>query len=447
MHDVDVVVMGAGVSGLVAARELVKAGKSVRVLEARGRVAGRTDHHVFANGDVIEMGGQWVGGTQTEVLALIDELGLETYKQYDHGDKLVVQGGTVHRVGDQTSDLLEAGGNDMAAIKSELEAMAATVSLSSPWLTEQAAEWDSMTMEAWLVNRTNDDGVRQYWRNMIVAMLCAETPEVSLLHVLFYIKSGDMLDMLFGVTDAAQDSRVVGGTHRISERLADELGTDVVQLNCPVHTITQDADGVRVAYDGGEITAGHVVVTLPPTLAGRLRYSPALPAQRDGLTQQMPMGSVIKIQVAYERPFWREAGLSGQVFSMDDPVGAVLDNTPKGSDQGVLVGFFDGAHARVASRLSRDERQAVAVDCLVRYFGPEAGNVLEYVDKDWTEEEYTRGCYGGRLGAGVWTQYGAALAGPIGRIHWAGAETADVWNGYIDGAIRSAKRAAREILA
>jgi monoamine oxidase len=189
-----------------------------------------------------------------------------------------------------------------------------------------------------------------------------------------------------------------------------------------------------------------VIVTLPPALAGRLRYDPPLPAQRDGLTQQVPMGSVIKMNVRYERPFWREAGLSGEVFSMDELVSVVLDNTPRDSDSGVLVGFFEGANARKVSPLSQDERRAIAVECLTRYFGPEAANVVEYIDKDWTAEEYTRGCYGGRLGAGVWTQFGSALAEPIGRIHWAGTETADVWNGYIDGAIRSGKRAAAEAL-
>jgi monoamine oxidase len=159
------------------------------------------------------------------------------------------------------------------------------------------------------------------------------------------------------------------------------------------------------------------------------------------------MGSVIKVQVAYERPFWREAGLSGEALSLDDPLSAVVDNTPHGSDLGVLVGFFEGAHGRVVGRMSREERQALTIDCLVRYFGPQAKDFVEYVEKDWMAEEYSRGCYGGRLGAGVWTQYGPALAAPIGRIHWAGAETSDVWNGYMDGAVRSGQRAAAEVLA
>jgi monoamine oxidase len=445
MHDVDVVVVGAGISGLVTARELVRAGHSVLVLEARDRVAGRTDHHVLTNGSTVEMGGQWVGPTQTEVLALIDELGLSTYRQYEAGDALTVFNGAVNRINTESAGIFEVVGADIADIKTELEAMAATVSLSSPWLTDRAAEWDSMTLESWLVARSSDPTVLAYWRAQVAALFCAEAAELSLLHFLFYIKSGGMIDMLFGIADGAQDSRIVGGSHLISVRMAEELG-DAVRLNAPVHTITQDADGVRVAYDGGEVSAHRVVVTLPPTLAGRLRYRPALPAQRDGLTQQVPMGSVIKVQIAYERPFWREAGLSGLAISMEDVLSATADNTPHGSDNGVLVGFFEGAQGRIASRMTREERQALAVDCLTRCFGTEAENVVEYVEKDWTAEEYSRGCYGGRLGAGVWTQFGAALAEPIGRIHWAGSETSDIWNGYMDGAVRSGQRAAGEAL-
>jgi monoamine oxidase len=341
--------------------------------------------------------------------------------------------------------MVSAAGGEIAEIKSELDTMAESVSLSSPWQTEQAAEWDSMTVESWLRARTSDEDALGYWRAQVAALLCAEAAEMSLLHFLFYIKSGGGIDMLFGTSDGAQDSRVVGGTHQISVRMAEELG-HAVRLNCPVHTITQDENGVRVGYDGGEVYARRVVVTLPPTLAGRLRYRPALPAQRDGLTQQVPMGSVIKIQVVYPRPFWREAGLSGLALNIDDALSAIADNTPYGCEQGVLVGFFEGAHGRVASRLTREQRQALAVESLTKLFGREAKDVVEYVEKDWTAEEYSRGCYGGRLGAGVWTQFGPALAAPIGGIHWAGSETADVWNGYMDGAVRSGKRAAHEVL-
>lgn len=245
---------------------------------------------------------------------------------------------------------------------------------------------------------------------------------------------------------------MVGGTHQISERLAAELG-DRVQCGAVVRTISQDDEGVSVSSEDaaassiGVVTARQVIVAIPPTLAGRIRYLPALPAARDGLTQQIPAGAVIKFQVGYPTPFWREDGLSGFVASLDDGFGPVMDNSPPDGSCGVLVGFLEGAHARAAAELSVAQRRQVVVDALVRYFGPNAAEPFDILEQDWTAEEFTRGCYGGRLGAGVWTQYGKALAAPVGRIHWAGAELAQVWSGYMDGAVRSGRHAAQEVLA
>ncbi|WP_347567309.1 FAD-dependent oxidoreductase [Nocardia sp. AG03] len=239
---------------------------------------------------------------------------------------------------------------------------------------------------------------------------------------------------------------MVGGTHQIAERLAADLGPDVLTLNAPVHSITQDDAGVRVGWPDGTLAAAHVLVAIPPTLAGRLRYTPALPAARDGLTQQMPMGSVIKVQVAYPTPFWRAHGLSGFAFDLDGALSVTLDNSPPDGSCGVLVGFFEGAHARTAARMSATDRRAAALATLIALFGTEAAEPVDYLEQDWMAEEFTRGCYGGRLGAGVWTEYGAALAEPVGRVHWAGAETSEVWNGYMDGAVRSGLRAAAAIL-
>lgn len=246
-------------------------------------------------------------------------------------------------------------------------------------------------------------------------------------------------------TGGAQERRVVGGTHLISERMAAALG-DAVRLNSVVRTIHQDGTGVVVGFEGGRITAQHVIVAVPQTLAGRIRYSPPLPPLRDGLTQQLPAGAVIKFQTGYDTPFWLEDGLNGRVWSLDDAFNVVLDNSPDDGSCGVLVGFLEGSHARTASSMSEEDRRSLVTEALVKYFGAKAAEPFDIVEQDWTTEEFTRGCYGGRLGAGAWTQYGEALAAPVNRIHWAGAETSAIWNGYMDGAIRSGRRAADEIL-
>lgn len=447
MNDCDTVVIGAGLAGLTAARTLVKAGQRVMVLEARDRVAGRNLGSYLSNGVPVEMGGQWIGHTQTAVLALIDELGLETFSTYDSGDAVTLYRGAVTRYSDETFGLTDIAAIEVGRLQALLETLAETVSLSSPWTSAQAEEFDRQTLDEWLRANTGSREALDFWAAVVPALFSAQPAEMSLLHFLFYIKSGGMIDSLVATTGGAQEFRVAGGTHQISERMASQLGSGVVRLSTPVHTISHDHQRVRVSFDNGNLTASRAIVAIPPTLAGRLRYQPALPGSRDGLTQQIPMGSVIKVQVAYPTPFWRDAGLNGFAFNLDDELSITLDNSPADASCGVLVGFFEGAHARTAASWTLQERRQSALSTLIKLFGPAAAKPSDYLEHDWMAEEYTRGCYGGRLGAGVWTQYGEALATPIGRLHWASAETSDVWNGYMDGAVRAGYRVAAEVLA
>jgi monoamine oxidase len=445
METVDVVVVGAGFAGLTAARRLQQEGRSVLVLEARDRVGGRICNHTFGDGTIVELGGQWVGPTQDRVLALAEELGVGTFPSYEEGDHLLGTGGGVRRWADETFGLDEAALIDVAETQAKLEELAASVPLTSPWDAPNARELDAQTVESWLVaNMRTEEGLR-FWRVLVPALFCGETDQMSLLHFLFYIHSGGMVDMLVATGGGAQDSRIVGGSQTIALRMAAELG-DAVRLDSPVHLIRQDADGVEVVHAHGSVRAQRVIVALPPALAGRIRYSPALPGRRDHLTQQVPMGCVIKMQIRYDEPFWREDGLSGFVISLDEPVTVMFDNSPQDLRSGVLLGFFEGEHATAASLMDAEERRALALSCFAKYFGERALHPVEYIEQDWTAEEFSRGCYGGRMGTGVWTRYAQALSEPIGRIHWAGTETADVWNGYMDGAVRSGERAAEEAL-
>lgn len=446
MNMVDVVVVGAGLAGLSAARDVSRAGRSVRVLEARDRVGGRTTGHTLRNGATVEMGGQFVGPSQAAVLDLISELGLATFPTYADGEDLTIYRGDLTRHGPESFGLPEASMAEVGRVLEELERLAADVPLAAPWDVPDAAELDRHTLDSWLTTATDDEVARAFVRFLSRGLFSAEAHEMSLLHFLFYIRSGGGIEIMVATRGGAQESRIVGGSQRIAERLAEELG-DAVALASPARSVAQDDAGVSVVHDGGEVRAQQAIVALPPALAGRLSYSPPLPSRRDALTQQLPMGSVIKVQAAYETPFWREDGLSGTALNFDDDISIVFDNSPPDASCGVLGAFIEAAHARHAAALEPDERRAMVVETFARLFGPRAAEPTEYVERDWMAEPYTRGCYGGRLGAGVWTAYGRSLIEPVGRIHWAGAESSDVWNGYMDGAIRSGRRAAAEALA
>jgi monoamine oxidase len=445
MADVDVVVVGAGLAGLAAARRLTEAGRTVMVLEARERVGGRTEGALLDNGAAVELGGQWIGAAHTELIALVKELGLKTFLTYDTGDALTHRDGQLVAYADETFGLPE---ESLMAIGPMLEAIAGladSIDPASPWTSPDATTLDSLTLDSWLTAQTDDAVALKFMRLLVPALFSAETSEMSFLHFLFYVKSNAGLDSLVATTGGAQEARVVGGSHLISERMAEDL-KGRVKLGTVVTGIDQQADHLTVLYEGGQVSCQHVIVALPPTLAGRLRYRPPLPSHRDSLTQQLPAGSVIKFQVAYLHPFWREENLNGFALSMDEPFNVVLDNSPDDGSCGVLVGFLEGHYARAAATMTPDERAEMVVGSLVKYFGAQAANPTQVLQRDWMAEEFTRGCYGGRLAPGVWTQYGSALAEPIGRIHWAGAETSDIANGYMEGAVRSGYRVAQEIL-
>ena len=189
------------------------------------------------------------------------------------------------------------------------------------------------------------------------------------------------------------------------------------------------------------------MVALPPTLCGRIAYDPPLAGYRDQLTQRMPQGSVIKCLAVYDTPFWREQGLSGEATSDVGPAKLVFDNTPPSGSPGVLVAFLEGARAREYGRLRDRERREAVLRGLTRLFGERAARTERFIERSWADEPWSRGCYGCYMPPGGWTQFGPALRQPIGPLHWASAETATVWNGYMDGAVQSGQRAAAEVLS
>jgi monoamine oxidase len=441
----DVGIVGAGLAGLMAARELVAAGMSVCVLEARGRVGGRTWTRPAADGTVIDLGGQWIGPTQQRMNRLVAELGVETFKTWDTGNNIQYHDGErrIYSGAIPTADRLVAG--DVMEAMLALNMMAMRVSPDAPWAAPEAAAWDAQTFATWLDANVASSGARALLDLAIQAVFSAEPRDLSLLHVLFYTRSAGGLMDLVGVTGGAQETRFTTGAQTIANQLAETLGDRVI-LNAPVHTIMQDAGSARIASDALTLTCNRVIVALPPTLAGRLRYHPILPGIRDQLTQRMPMGTVIKAHCIYPAPFWRDEGLTGQASSNTGVMRVTFDNSPQDGSRGVLLGFIEGDEGRIWGQRNPQERRAAVLECLVRYFGERAGQPLDYIEQSWAEEEYTRGCYAGYMPPGVWSMYGMALRAPIGRIHWAGTETATIWNGYMEGAVQSGERAAAEIL-
>lgn len=436
-------VVGAGFAGLTVARALRDAGRSVCVLEARDRVGGRTDT-TTVGGTTVDLGGQWVGPGQDRLYALADELGVETVAQFEEGDLVLLRGAGP----EQLADMVDAFSDDaigayLTAI-GELEALAENVDVEEPWASPAAEELDSITMASWMRDHMPDAGGRDLLELGIEAVFATEPANLSVLHLAFYCASSGGWARLTDTDGGAQQDRFVGGVRPLAEALAAQLGDDVV-LGAPVRRIDHGDDGVTIHHDAGSLRARRAAVALPPTLAGRLDYRPALPAWRDQLTQRLPGGSVIKFHVVYESPWWRAEGLSGQVFVVGGRIDVTFDCSPPDSSNGVITGFFEGVQAIAAADLGEEGRRDHVVGVLADALGQRAHDWVDYVDRDWSEEEFTRGCYGAHMPPGAWTQLGYGLRRPVGALHWAGTETARQWMGYIEGAIESGERAAAEI--
>jgi monoamine oxidase len=445
-RDADLVVIGAGLAGLSAARAAAAAGASVVVVEARDRVGGRVLNEDIGGGNVVEVGAQWIGPTQDRLAALAAKLGVETFPTYGEGENVIEYGGRLRRYRGTIPRINPVVLLDVEHAQRRLNRMARKVPLDAPWEAPDAAALDGQTAATWMRRNLATRAGRMLLELGIEAVWAAQPEDMSLLHVLFYIHSAGGLEMLFDTEGGAQQDRFVGGSQRIPILMAQELGRENVLLGAPVRMIRRGEHGVTVEADGATVRARRTVVAVAPTLAGRIAYDPPLPGFRDQLTQRMPLGTVAKCMAIYDEPFWRAENLSGQGTSDAGPVKLTFDNTPPSGAPGVLLGFLEGRQARELGRVNANERRAAVLDCFARLFGPRAGRPDAYLERLWAEEEWSRGCYGCHMPTGAWTAYGPALREPIGPLHWAGAEYATVWNGYMDGAVRSGEAAASAVL-
>jgi len=452
----DVVVVGAGLAGLTAARGIRRGGKSVLVLEAARRAGGRVWSHALGGGEVSERGGTFVGPTQDHVIDLAQAYGIDTFPTYNEGSNVAYIDGD--RV--EWSDTGPTGTAppdpailpELAATVTLLNEMSKEVPVDAPWQAEQALEYDGQTLETWV----EDNSTTQRYRNLVPLatrpIFGTEPRDLSLLFVLFYIAaSGDeehvgTFERNFNTREGAQMFRFEGSTSALVERMARELGRRLL-LRQPVRRIVQGRGGVRVVTDKLSVRAKRVVVAVPPALAGRIDYRPLLPFERDQLTQRMGQGTLTKVSASYETPFWRDAGYTGTGLSTSGFVSATFDGSPPDGGPGVVFGFVGGDKAREYERLSKGERRSRILAEFAQFWGAEAERPLEFWDTRWPAQRWNRGGPVGIHGAGSLVANGAALRAPVGRIHWAGTETSTYWNGYMDGAVRSGERAAEEVLA
>ncbi|KAA0097940.1 flavin monoamine oxidase family protein [Mycolicibacterium sp. P1-18] len=436
----DVVVVGAGFAGLTAARSLTAHGYRVQVLEGRDRVGGRS-HTTTIAGVPVDLGATFVGPTQTEVLKLAAELGCPTVPTYNVGKNLIRWRGRVRSYRSTIPKLSILELLDVSRIQWRFERLGKQVPLGSPWTAPTADRLDHLTVDGWLRSVHAGKSTRDLMAIMSRVTWGCELYEVSMLHAVHYIKAAGGIGTMLDVKGGAQQDRFPGGTQQIARLMADELG-DRVRLGSVVERIEHGPAGVTVHTATEAVTARAVVVAIPPAHQGSIVFDPGLPADRAELATHWPMGNLSKAYAAYETPFWRTAGQSGEALSDDGPVFITFDVSPGDDGPGVLLGFTD---ARTFDPLEPDARRARALDCFVSLFGDAARTPVDYVDHRWSAEPFAPGGPTAAVPPGAWTTYGHRLREPVGGVFWAGTETADEWTGFLDGAVRSGLRAATEV--
>lgn len=440
--ELDAVVVGAGISGLVASRKLRRQGASVRVLEARDRVGGRM-HTVSIEGCPVDLGAHWIGPTQRRLAALANELGIATEPQYLDGDHLLTLGDRRYTFTGSTPLTSPLGVAETALAVARVEVRRRLIDRDAPWRSRGARSLDATTLAGWM-RGLRSETARATFEIVARTVFGAEPSELSMLYFLWYAQAAGGYRALTEFEGGAQEARFAGGSQPLCERLAAELGESVL-LGSPVRSIEQRGEAAVVRTPQGEVTARQVVVALPPPLAARIDFDPPLPPPREALAQRVAMGAYMKAVAVYDDAWWRDRGLSGLAFADRGPVQMVVDDSPPGGRPGVLVAFVTGAPARELGRLDGSARRAAVLEALGRAVAPEAASPSAYLDLNWLEERWSRGAPVAVMGPGTLTGVGPALREPTGRVHWAGTETATEWPGYMDGGVQAGERAAAEV--
>ena len=453
-QSVDVVIVGAGLSGLVAARELRRRGRTVHILEARERTGGRMVRRKTKTGAVIDLGGQWGGATHHRFQSLVEELGLKVFPAYYDGKGVLIWDGErveadlatkpsesvllfdERQINQPVKDIAKA----KAAMKT-FRALAASIDPAKPWNAPNAKELDRTSIRAWCEQNSSSrlSDFELEWLSVVGGSGGFDPWDASILHLAW--------TQSVAPQDEGPESWLLhGAAGQVAERLTAELNS-VISLSAPVHSISQNNNDVTVHYgDANSLNAKTAIVAIPPPLRQRITFSPDLPTETRSFLQRSPMGSMIKVFAIYKKAFWREKNLNGFAVGNLKTLELTADSSLPSGTPGILASFVTASAAVAFQQLPNAEKRKAILDDLVAYWGPEAAKPEELLWQNWNEESWSTGAFTSFVTPGAWTTYGQSWQESHGRIHWAGTEASTRWPGYFEGAIEAGIQAANKAI-
>lgn len=441
----EVIIIGAGFSGLAAARKLHQNQVSFILLEARDRLGGRVYTKQF-EGFYLDFGGQWIGPTQDRMYALCREYGVEYFETYNSGKNILDLRNQIKTYRGVIPKMNLFALLNLDWLMRKMQKMANSISIEAPWAHAKAQEWDQTTLEDFLLKNTRSKDAYTVIRVGCETIFACDPKDLSLLHALFYIRSGTSLDCLINIKNGAQQHRIKGGMQHLAEQIAAPFSSQI-RFDSAVQRIQKTENGYLVSGTNFEMSCQQVIMAIPPPLLAKIQFEPGFSAEKNELLKNYPMGRVGKCFLIYEKPFWRELGFSGQSVTDENvPFQTLFDCSPQDGKKGILMGFTIGSRVERFFELDKVERQNTMVKMVSRYFGPQAESCLQYQDFSMSDEPWSGGCYAALMQTGAWTIWQDTYRKSEGNIHFAGTEAAERWHGYIEGAVRAGELAAEKIL-
>lgn len=433
----EVLVVGAGFSGLAAALQLKKQGVKVLLIEAREKAGGRVKTHFLADGTQIDLGGQWVGPNQENMLELIKQYNLSTFPSHTVGESVVLYNKSVlTNIPEEVTDLCN-----------KIEALTTPINLTEPWKTPNALQLDRQTFRTWLDKEARTPEASEFINRYIAnALLSVDASEVSLLEVLFYIKSGHGVNSLTNVIDGAQQDRIVGGLEYLAEKMAESFGLNHIYYNQPVKQIKYTNELIQVTTSTDIFYAKKIIITAPSATMGQIEFIPPLPVLKRKFFEHMVPGSTYKAHFIYANQFWKKQALSGNALRNSGYIFEIFNNSLPNSEKGILTVFSYADQANKLRGEPKEKRQKALLAEIIEIFGAESRHFIHYMEHDWCEQKYTNGCFSSHFTLNGWLSFGKQLRSAVGPIYWAGTEFASHWNGYCDGAVASGIESANRVI-